>query len=163
VLNLKTPLLDFAAPKRIILERARERACIIDRVPSSTTPITPISHPRRHLRPPRRRYLLSLSSLLLAARLRSSRTLCSCCHHASLLTADPQPFHAGPWARSDKNLLSHHLWNLEPPTPNEKDFWKSRIPARSGQIGIAQEVAGRAWHDGIPLQEQEECGQGTRD
>jgi hypothetical protein len=78
------------------------------------------------------------------------------------LIADPQPFHVGTLGTLRQNLLSHHHWNLEPPTPNEKDFWKSRIPARSGQIGIAQEVAGRAWHDGIPLQEQEECGQGTR-
>ena len=46
--------------------------------------------------------VLAPPSLLLAARLRSSRTLSSCRHHAPLLIADPQPFQAGPWASSDK-------------------------------------------------------------
>ncbi len=49
--------------------------------------------------------------------------------------------------------------NLELSAPNEKKIsGNQEDQQRPGQIGIAQEAAGLEWHDGIPLQEQEECG-----
>jgi hypothetical protein len=49
--------------------------------------------------------------------------------------------------------------NLELSTPNEKKIsGNHEEQQRRGQIGLAQEVAGLEWHDGILLQEQEECG-----
>ena len=80
-----------------------------------------------------------------------------------LFRADPQPFYGGSWSRSDKILrpTTTGTSNFTPQTTKIAGIHDDQ--QRRGRIGIAQEVAGLEWHDGIPLQEQEECGQSTGD
>ena len=128
-MSLGPPFSTFTAPKRIYFGARSREACILDPPPIIDIPIIPISLPRRHLRPSRRQLLLSRSS---AAALSDSvvfEGVVQLPSPGSALFADPQPFYAGSWARSDKISCPT---TIEPRTPNEKDCWNSRPPAPSG-------------------------------